>query len=512
MKIKNLSTLIVLLSLLFAVGSVSAAALEPMVSTFTYQGSLMDGGQPANGSYDFEFRLYDAPSAGVQVGSIFPQGDVTVQDGLFTVELDFADVFDGTALYLQVGVRPGDSVGAYTLLTPRQALTAAPFAQYASKAPWSGLTDVPAGFADGTDDGGVVYTAGSGLSLTGTQFSVTGAPWSGLTGVPAGFADGVDDGGVAYTAGSGLTLTDAQFSVTGAPWSGLSGVPAGFADGVDDGVALQNVKTVAKSGGDFTTISAALASITDASDSNRYLIHVAPGVYSESVTMKPFVDIEGSGELTTTITFTGSSSASSGTVLGADDAELRFLTVENTGGADYAVAIYNNSVSPRLTHLSANASGGMISNFGIRNISSSMVMESVKTSVSIDPASSRKIINYGVFNSSSSPTLTNSSISASDGERNYGVFNDSSSPAINNCIVRASGGYAYGLYNIGSGAAVRVNHSQISAETLTILTSLPVLIGASQLEGGSMIGSNGATVTCAGVYDENYTFYANTCP
>jgi hypothetical protein len=27
---------------------------------FTYQGSLRDGGNPANGTYDFEFRLFDA--------------------------------------------------------------------------------------------------------------------------------------------------------------------------------------------------------------------------------------------------------------------------------------------------------------------------------------------------------------------------------------------------------------------------------------------------------------------
>ncbi|MDY6987673.1 MAG: tail fiber domain-containing protein [Thermodesulfobacteriota bacterium] len=63
-----------------------------------------------------------------------------------------------------------------------------------SQVHWSNLTNVPGGFADGTDDG-IAYTAGSGLNLTGTEFSVTGAPWAGLTGVPAGFADGVDDVG-----------------------------------------------------------------------------------------------------------------------------------------------------------------------------------------------------------------------------------------------------------------------------------------------------------------------------
>ncbi|MCC6347327.1 MAG: hypothetical protein IT388_09100 [Nitrospirales bacterium] len=93
---------------------------------------------------------------------------------------------------------------------------------------------------------------------------------------------------------------------------------------------------VAKSDSDFTGIQTALDSITNASDTNRYLVRVAPGVYTERVTMKHYVDIEGSGELTTKITYGGSSLSTTGTVAGASDAELRFMTVENTGGTSYA--------------------------------------------------------------------------------------------------------------------------------------------------------------------------------
>ena len=39
------------------------------------------------------------------------------------------------------------------------------------------------------------------------------APWSGLTGVPAGFADGIDND-TQYSAGTGLTLSSTQFSLT----------------------------------------------------------------------------------------------------------------------------------------------------------------------------------------------------------------------------------------------------------------------------------------------------------
>ena|GEM_PF-2873554 len=92
-------------------------------------------------------------------------------DGLFTVQLDFgAAAFPGEARWLAIAVQcSGDS--AYTALTPRQALTAAPYADYALSAPWSGLSGVTAGFADGVDND-TTYTAGTGLTLSGGHFSL----------------------------------------------------------------------------------------------------------------------------------------------------------------------------------------------------------------------------------------------------------------------------------------------------------------------------------------------------
>ncbi|MCJ7668671.1 MAG: hypothetical protein MUP04_10420, partial [Anaerolineae bacterium] len=101
-----------------------------------------------------------------------------------------------------------------------------------------------------------------------------------------------------------------------------------------------------------TALLNALDGITDSSATNPYLLKIEPGVYdlgTSALTMKEWVDIEGSGELVTTIKRSGSSDGGTGTVVGADNAELRFLTVENTGGAMYATAIYNDSSSPRLT-------------------------------------------------------------------------------------------------------------------------------------------------------------------
>jgi hypothetical protein len=56
-----------------------------------------------------------------------------------------------------------------------------------------------------------------------------------------------------------------------------------------------NVVVVAKTGGDYTTVTAALAAIVDAAADNRYVILVAPDIGGETVTLKSYVDIHGFG-------------------------------------------------------------------------------------------------------------------------------------------------------------------------------------------------------------------------
>lgn len=113
---------------------------EPMGTAFTYQGHLYDANYPANGLYDFLFKLYDANSDGNSVATKVYVADVDVIDGYFTIELDFgSSVFDGNARWLQIGVRPGEleDPNTYTFLDPRQQVTPAPYAIHAANAgPW----------------------------------------------------------------------------------------------------------------------------------------------------------------------------------------------------------------------------------------------------------------------------------------------------------------------------------------------------------------------------------------
>ena len=605
----------VLLAVLLMTSSVAARPLADALGTgFTYQGRLTDGGSPANGTYDFQFSLYNAVSGGTQVGSTLTQTGVTVSNGLFTVQLDFGNIFDGTALYLQVAVRPGGSSGSYTALTPLQPLSATPYALYTAQTGNADRLDSQHGSfyqnAGNLNAGtlgnsffdayanlvakGYLGNAAGELALNNGTLQATlnadlldgleasafapashnhwGQTWTGsgnTTGLTlSGGATGLSGSGSTYgvygysydgsgvygyanvngTAGSfvGGTGIFSQSSVPGqkAIWgyaSGGSGNYAGYFDGnvqingslgitsntlvsnlntdlLDghhasnssgnvplnnstlntnlnadqlDGLHAsafqqhyQNVRVVAKSGGDYTSINAALGSISDANSTNPYLIYVAPGLYSEQVMMKPYVDIQGSGELTTRISWTGSSSSNTGTVVGASNAELRFLTVQNTGGNTFAIALYNSGTAPRLTHITASALGGTTSNYGVYNSSSSPVMTSLT-------ASALGISNnYGVWNDSSSPTIQDSAISASGGSINDGVHNEAASAPttvkIINSVITGGGST---IYNFSSNYTVQ--------------------LGSSQLIGGGVQGAG--TYTCAFSYNGSFVALSNTC-
>ncbi|MFO7679883.1 MAG: tail fiber domain-containing protein [Chloroflexota bacterium] len=186
---KNLLILIILAAV-FAIGVLGAAAQsgsEPSVpqgdgstmgTSFTYQGQLKDEtGNPLNATCDFRFTLWDADDLdGTQIGAESLAPGVSVSEGYFTALVNDSEVFGydafrGEPRWLEVGVRCPAGSGPYTALSPRQPLTAVPFASLALYTPWGGLMDMPDGFADGVDND-TTYSAGSGLALAGNQFSV----------------------------------------------------------------------------------------------------------------------------------------------------------------------------------------------------------------------------------------------------------------------------------------------------------------------------------------------------
>jgi hypothetical protein len=148
-------------------GSVEAPAAA-LGTAFTYQGRLRNSGNPVNGACDFQFSLWDALNGGTQIGATRVVNNALVNEGRFTVQLDFgAGAFNGDARWLALAVRCPAGSGAFTTIAPRQPFTSAPYALRATSAgsvPWSGITNIPAGFADGVDNGGTVPLILTGIS------------------------------------------------------------------------------------------------------------------------------------------------------------------------------------------------------------------------------------------------------------------------------------------------------------------------------------------------------------
>ncbi|MDQ3864516.1 MAG: hypothetical protein M3317_13665 [Actinomycetota bacterium] len=225
-------------------------------------------------------------------------------------------------------------------------------------------------------------------------------------------------------------------------------------------VVVSPVGTDAENG---TALINALAAISDASQTKKYLLYVEPGTYdlgSATLQMKEHVDIEGAGELSTLITSgVARFNVPAGTVLGADNAELRFLTVRNTGiGAvgSWSAAILNLATSPRLTHVTAEV-------IAVRSI------------------------NIGVFNalSAGTPIMTDVTATASGDATNIGVENVLCSPTIKQSKLSGS------------------NNSLLHARGGTTTIALTQLVGPIET-------SKGGAVRCFNNYDENLAAVA--CP
>jgi hypothetical protein len=217
------------------------AAQADVGTGFTYQGHLQNGGAPVNNVCDLQFSLWDTAGSGVQIGATQTASAISVTNGLFTVQLDFGDsAFAGQARWLEIAVRCPTASGSYTILSPRQELSAAPYALYALGAPWSGLHGVPPGFADGVDDVAAVVSgthifAGDGLTLASNGDTVT---------LSVFYAGSGGDYGAAVSAArsdhahDGRYYTQGQLNAAGGGgqvhWDNLTGVPGDLGDGDDD--------------------------------------------------------------------------------------------------------------------------------------------------------------------------------------------------------------------------------------------------------------------------------------
>jgi hypothetical protein len=305
------------------------------------------------------------------------------------------------------------------------------------------------------------------------------------------------------------TASEVLVDVAGYHVPAAAGPPGPQGEPGVDAVSPAQVVRVATSGGDFTSPSAALASITDASAAKPYVIKIAPGVYTETstVTLKDHVDIEGSGQRVTTLICDCAASSFPGAFVSAGNitAEIRHVTIENTGAGGYATGLATDGVTDgSFSMLHVTISATAVSNsYGVYNNASSAVMNHV-TATATAVANGRAI-----YNTNSSPVMNRVTATATDSNDSYGVFNSSSSPLMNNVTATATGGIANtGMMNGSSSPTIR--GSVITGDTNSILnigTSPSAQVADTTLD-GPVTGSGFA---CVGVHNAAFVALNASC-
>ena len=166
----------------------AANSLLAQSSAFIYQGQLMSGATPANGTYDLRFRLASDPAGNTYVGSAFLTNGVQVANGLFATRVDFGTgPFNGNSYWLQIDVRTNGAL-SYTTLTPLQPLAPAPYALYSLSAS-NLLGTLSASQLSGTVSSinlGGTYSGAVNFNNIGNTFSGSGANLSGVNAASVG--------------------------------------------------------------------------------------------------------------------------------------------------------------------------------------------------------------------------------------------------------------------------------------------------------------------------------------
>jgi hypothetical protein len=279
----------------------------------------------------------------------------------------------------------------------------------------------------------------------------------------------------------------------------------------------------------------ALVGITDNGPTRPYLVKIEPGTYdlgSQPLALKQYVDVEGSGELATII----SSTARPGTVVAANNSELRFVSVRGTNTA----ALVSDGVSPRYTHVTARSSGGSF-NYPIEVTGGAPVLTNV-TAAGTGGAQAAGLVNFG---GGSNLTAVNSSFTGSDATSvNIGLLAYGGSDNLSSTTLTASGGAfavalrvyngSHSLANVtasGSNATetyavysgykfnsptVNVHQSRLSGTTNSVYAfgggavGGAVKVGASQLTGPTASLAPSAVV-CAASYSGSFGQLSSTC-
>ncbi len=223
---------------------------------------------------------------------------------------------------------------------------------------------------------------------------------------------------------------------------------------------LERQVIVAKSGGDYTSIQAAVDyAASRASAARPWTVLVAPGVYNltQTLQLRTHVRLVGSGRYATRLTAAISGQtrhAATAMVAGMNDASIASLSLENNSASGrHAIGIFNLGTSIEVRDIdlvvSADDPGSSADAYGILNDSSSSLIEDVTVRVTA------KSTAYGIYNSSAS-----------------NVGNTEQPTVMRHIDVDGQGARGYGLYlNLYSNDQVFNSKLQGNEEAMTILSS-----------------------------------------
>ncbi len=405
--------------LVFLVG-LSLAGIPKLIN---YQGMLTDdSGNPLTDTLNITFKIYNASSGGTLRWQE-TQPNIPVINGLFNVILGSVNPIDSLTFnedyWLDI------TVGAEQMPTRLR------------------FTSVGYAFRSLIADTAYQVTSPGPISVDGVSN-------------PGGDID--------LVAGSNVTIT---------PNDGANTITFSAAGGV----SYAGVWTVAKSGGNFTTISTALAACVNPGYNSRYLIRVMPGNYAESFTCSSFVRLQGAGKYVCRI---------EGTVTGVDSCTI--------DGFQITQGIVCTGTSPTITHniITSSGTGIMITPNGIPWIKENEIVgcngygihcNGFGADAWIIANKIERNTSGGILCTNSSPTISNNQILENEdyGIHLIGAMGFPTEPTIDDNVIGRTQppGSGIGIYMIGyAEPRIITNDIWINYTGIEILaTTQPSILG-----------------------------------
>lgn len=533
-------------------------------------------GVPLSGSHNLTFTIYDVDAAytATAIWTSTVSG-ISVTNGVVNVELGGpgqtvlpANTFSTGDRYLGIAIDGGAE------MTPRQKITSVGFALKASDADTLGGQAAGTFAASGHDHDAIYrkkYAKVAIVALSGGDYAnpidavnnvSSGDNWCGAPSASNPCLVRIMPG-VYSLAGSLIMQQFVDIEGSGESVTKLTGTVDSSTAGIVNGASNSEIR--------FITVEN-----TGAASGNNaraiYNSNVSPRITHVTVTVPVSTTSNGVGVYNTgnsAPVLTGVTANISGggmnygiVNLGSSAPVMKDIRL-NVNSAANSYGLYNNSSGAIIADGVIVRMFGSSIHYGIYNTMASPKINNADVSINGDNP-------YGIYSyGSSSPRITNASVTVTASSNDaYGIYNDSgvsiflsdvnvtvsgaannlactsrnsvTSGALNNVslsVTAAAGtNYAFEVQGISSGlftlngvtatasggannygvfvnstGNVKIDHSVITGTSNTVVTTGggTVKIGNTRLEGGPVSGSG---ITCAGVYDENYSFSAGTCP